>query len=120
MVYNEGDERDYSRPILLGGAVPKRENEYQPKLKEKLKERFPGCFILKNDEQYLPGIPDLMVLYNGRFAALEVKRDKKARENPEPNQEYYVEKLNGIGFSSFIYPEIEEEVLDALQQSFEA
>jgi hypothetical protein len=104
----------------LGGAVPKRENEYQPKLKAKLERRFPGCFILKNDEQYLPGIPDLMVLYRGKWAALEVKRDQKARNNPEPNQEYYVDLLNSIGYSAFIYPEVEEEVLDALQQAFES
>ena len=105
--------------LFLGGAVGKRENEYQPKLIEKIRQRFPGCFILKNDEQYLPGIPDLMVLHGNRWAALEVKRDKKARNNPEPNQEHYVAKLNDLGFSSFIYPEIEEEVLDAVQRSFE-
>lgn len=99
--------------------MSKRENEYQPKFIAKLRERFPGCFVMKNDAQHLQGIPDLTMFYRDRWAVFEVKRDKKERDNPRPNQEFYVEKLNAMGFSSFVYPEIEEEVLDAVQRSFE-
>jgi len=96
-----------------------RENEYQGKLIKRIEQRFPGCLVLKNDEGYIQGIPDLTILHGERWAVLEVKRDEKARQNPEPNQEHYVDRLNNMGFSAFIYPEIEEEVLDAVQRSFE-
>lgn len=93
-----------------------RENAYQAKLITKISEMFPGSIILKNDANYRQGIPDLLVLFNDRWAALEVKRSSKA--NVQPNQEYYVSKMNEMSFSSFIYPENESEVLDALQRAF--
>lgn len=96
-----------------------KENAYQGKLIKKIEQRFPGCMVLKNDEQYRQGIPDLTILHGNRWAVLEVKRDEKERTNPQPNQEHYVERLNGMGYAAFIYPSIEEEVLDAVQRSFE-
>lgn len=95
----------------------KRENDYQSKLIPRIKARFPGCMVLKNDEQYIQGIPDLTVLTEDGWGVLEVK--KGPREPKQPNQDHYVEKLNDMGFSAFIHPENEEEVLDALQRSFE-
>lgn len=100
--------------------MAKRENKYQGELIKKIETRFPGCFIVKNDEQYCQGIPDLTVLHGRHWAVLEVKRSQKERDDPEPNQEHYVNRLNGMGYSAFIYPENEEEVLDALQRAFEA
>lgn len=97
----------------------KRENKYQADLIKKIEARFPGCLVLKNDENYLQGIPDLTILYRNRWAVLEVKRDEKERANPQPNQEHYVDRLNSMGFSAFIYPSVEQEVLDAVQRSFE-
>lgn len=96
----------------------RRENTYQPRLIKKLEKLFPGCFILKNDSGYLQGVPDLLVLYRNHWAMLEVKRS--ANEDKEPNQEYYVELLGEMSFAAFIYPENEEEVLHALQQTFGA
>lgn len=99
----------------------KRENEYQRALRARIEDRFPGCIILKNDEQLCQGIFDLTILYGTRYAALEVKRSAKEMLNPEPNQGYYLEQVLRMGgFGAFIYPAIEEEVLDALQRSFEA
>src|SRR3954465_10910760 len=95
----------------------KRENEYQPGLIKRIKERFPGCEVLKNDEQYIQGIPDLTVLTEHGWAVLETKRGPKAAKRP--NQEYYVDRFNKMSFSAFIDPSNEEEVLDALQRSFE-
>lgn len=96
----------------------KLENVYQRGLIKRIKARFPGCEVLKNDEQYIQGIPDLTVLSTtGRFGILETKRDENSPMRP--NQEYYVARFNEMGFSAFINPNNEEEVLDALQQSFE-
>jgi hypothetical protein len=99
--------------------VPKRENEYQGKLIKKIEKLLPGCFIMKNDEQYRQGTPDLTVLHGARWAVLEVKRDEKEMRKLAPNQEHYVNRLDEMGFASFIYPSNEQEVLDALQRSFE-
>ncbi len=93
------------------------ENRYQAKLKKKIKERFPGCIVLKNDPTMTQGIPDLLILYGDRWAALECKRESKS--STRPNQPYYVEKMNEMSYASFICPENEEEVLNAVQRSFE-
>ena len=95
------------------------ESRYQAKLIERLKQMFPGCLVLKNDTEYMQGIPDLSIFYFDRWAMLEVKRSKKDRDNPQPNQEWYIRRLGSMSFASFIYPEIEEEVLYDLQQALE-
>lgn len=97
----------------------KLENEYKRGLKKRIEERFPDCIVLKNDELMIQGIPDMTVLWGPWYAVLEVKRSAIAPFRP--NQEWYLNeivKMDGIAF--VIYPENEEEVLDALQQSFEA
>jgi hypothetical protein len=92
------------------------ESKFQSDLIKELKDMFPGCVVLKNDPNYLQGIPDLTVFYNYRWATLEVK--KNANASHQPNQDYYVDMMNRMSFSSFIYPENKEEVLRELQQSF--
>lgn len=95
------------------------ESEYKKQLMRRIERLLPGAFFLKNDEQLLPGIPDLLILWGQRWAALEVKRDEKEMRNPRPNQPYYVELLDEMSFAAFIYPGNEEDVLNALQRSFE-
>lgn len=92
-----------------------RENEYQAKLIKKITKLLPGCIILKNDSGYRQGIPDLTILYGEKWAALEVKDSANAKH--QPNQDYYIREMNDMAFASFVYPENEEEVLRALQQS---
>ena len=94
-----------------------REGDYQKKLKNKILTLLPGSIVLKNDSSWIQGIPDLTVLYGDRWASLEVKRS--GNEKHQPNQDYYVEKMNGMAFSSFIFPENEEEVLSELQRALE-
>jgi len=96
----------------------KLERDYQPGLIDRISMRFPGCFVLKNDEQYLQGIPDLTILYGKYWAMLEVKKSPK--EPYRPNQEYYLQLLGEMSFTATIFPETEEEVLDALQSAFGA
>ena len=94
----------------------KLESGFQDKLRETLKQMFPGCMIFKMDQ--IQGIPDLLILYKNKWATLECK--KSARAMRRPNQEYYVGLMNKMSFSSFIYPENKEEVLNALQKTFKS
>ena len=94
------------------------ESQFDTKLIKELKQRFPGCIILKNDANYLQGVPDRIILWNDKWATLETKKTKNASR--QPNQEYYVNKMNDMSFSAFIYPENMEVVLDGLQQTFES
>jgi len=91
------------------------EREYQSKLIKKLKELFPGCVVTKLDSSHIQGIPDLLILFNDKWATLEVKKSKNA--SLRPNQDYYISKLNEMSFSKIIFPENEKEVLDELQQA---
>lgn len=92
------------------------ESVFQSNLIDELEIMFPDCIILKNDPNYIQGFPDLTIFYNDKWAVLECKRSAHAM--CRPNQKYYVETLNKMSFSRFIYPENKEEVLDELQQTF--
>lgn len=91
------------------------ESGFQDRLRDELKEMFPGCMIFKMDQ--IQGIPDLLILYRDKWAMLENKRSANARR--QPNQEYYVDLLDRMSFSRFIYPENKDEVLDELWLHFE-
>jgi len=94
----------------------KKENQYQSGLIDRIKDRFPGSMVLKNDARYIQGIPDLLILHEDNWAALECKRDRKSHR--QPNQSYYVAKMNKMSFARVISPENEEEVLDEMEQTF--
>ena len=93
-----------------------RENEYQARIKRWVRQLLPGCIIIKIDD--IQGFPDLLILYNDKWAALEVKRKSDAPHRP--NQDHWVQRLDGMSFAFFIYPENEEDVMNALQQSLRA
>lgn len=88
------------------------ENKFQANLIKKLKQQYPGCIITKLDSGHIQGIPDLLLLHGDKWASLECKKSANARH--QPNQDYYVSKMNDMGFSSFIYPENEDDVLRKL------
>lgn len=96
----------------------KNENKFQSDLIKDIKERFPGCYILKNDPNYIQGIPDLLILFKNMWAALECKKSSKA--NKQPNQEYYINELNKMSYANFISPQNKEGVLNELQQAFKS
>lgn len=93
-----------------------KENSFQSKLKKELKQRYPGCIVTKLDSSDIQGIPDLLVLYKNKWATLENKRSKNAKKRP--NQEYYVQVMDDMSFSRFIYPENKEQVLSELDNLF--
>lgn len=94
------------------------EREFQSRLIKELKIIFKGCIVMKLDTSYIQGVPDLLILYKNKWAALECKKSAKAAK--QPNQEYYVGLMNEMSFSRFICPENKEEVLRELQQAFKS
>lgn len=98
--------------------MAKREGAFQSELIGDIKELLPGAMVLKNDPNYIQGIPDLIVLHGDKWAALECKRSEDAKH--QPNQDYYVEHMGEMSYAAFVYPENKEEVLNALQRSFGA
>lgn len=95
-----------------------KESKFQADLKKELKTMFPGCIVTKMDSGDIQGIPDLLILYKNKWATLENKRSASASKRP--NQQYYVNKMNEMSFSRFIYPENKEEVLNELRETFES
>lgn len=95
----------------------KIERDFQAGLIKKLKSMFEGCIVTKLDSSYIQGIPDLLILFKNMWATLEVKKSENSPKRP--NQDYYVDQMNKMSFSRFIYPENEEEVLNDLQNYFD-
>ena len=92
-----------------------KESRFQSELIRELKDILgPEGFVFKMDSYQ--GIPDLLVLYKDKWAMLECKRNTSASKRP--NQEYYVNKMNRMSFSRFIFPENKEEVLHELCETF--
>lgn len=92
------------------------EGKFKKQLKQHINELFPEAIIMQTDPEQIQGIPDLLVLMNDKWAALEVKKSKKASRRP--NQEYYVNLMNKMSYAAFVYPENEDGILDELQQTF--
>lgn len=90
------------------------ESGFQDRLRKDIETMFPGSMVFKMEQRQ--GIPDLLILYGDRWASLECKKEEKAKR--QPNQEYYVGKMNEMSFSRFVYPENREEVLSELQEAF--
>ncbi len=93
------------------------EGRFKDELIADLNDLFPGCKIYYNDSSQQQGIPDMLVLYGRHWAMLEAKASADA--DRQVNQEYWVDQFNEMSFAAFVYPENKEDVLHALQQSFE-
>lgn len=91
------------------------EGAFKKDLKDEIAGRLPGSIVTLLDPTYTQGIPDIVVFYKDRWATLEAKVDANATHRP--NQDFYVNTMNDMSFSAFIYPENTEEVLNALEQS---
>ena len=99
----------------------RRESDFQAKLIKDIEQQFPGSIVTKLDSSHIQGIPDLLILYRDKWATLECKKSERDyRNNKRPNQDIYVDRMNNMSFSRFIYPENREEVISELQQAFES
>lgn len=94
-----------------------KESKFQTSFIKKIKAMYPEAIVMKNDPNYIQGIPDILVLHQNRWAAFECKQSRTAKHRP--NQDHYVERMNAMAYSAFVYPENEEDVLLGLQRSFE-
>lgn len=95
----------------------KLEREFQPLLKDEIKRRLPGSVIIKQDPNAsFQGVPDLLVLFEDKWALLETKRGEKSAR--QPNQPHYIEKFGKMSFAAFVNPDNMDEVLDDLQSTF--
>lgn len=92
------------------------ENRFKTNLIKNLKQRFPGCMVVHLDPNEIQGLPDLLVLYEDKWAALEGK--KNAGASHRPNQDYYVSLMDRMSFARFIFPENMQEVLNELERAF--
>jgi AAA+ ATPase superfamily predicted ATPase len=94
------------------------ENKFKTNLIKEIEKRFPGSYVFHLDPTERQGVPDLLILYKNKWAALEGKKNKNASHRP--NQDYYVKTMNEMSYASFIYPENKEDVLNEIQQAFES
>jgi len=90
------------------------ESVLQSAIIKELECRYPGAVVLKTDPSYIQGFPDLLFLQKNFWAALEVKRAKTSAR--QPNQKYWVNRLDWLSFSRFIYPSNLESVFDELEE----
>lgn len=93
----------------------KAETKYQASVVRRLVNEFPGCIVIRLDPRYVQGYPDLLILYEARWAMLEVKISDDA--DTEPNQAYYVDLFNNMSYCAFVYPDNEDMVFYELQQA---
>ena len=92
------------------------ENRFKTNLAKEIKAMLPGCLVLHLDPNEIQGIPDLLILYENKWAVLEGK--KSASASHRPNQDYYVDLMDDMSFAAFIFPENKDRVLDELYFHF--
>jgi hypothetical protein len=97
-------------------ATP-RESVYQRKLLKKLRA-IPYSYFFVKEAKSIRGISDIIGVVNGHPVFLEVKKAKSEIEKYSPRNALQVKFLVDVrkvgAYSSYIYPENEEEILNDL------
>jgi hypothetical protein len=93
----------------------------ESKFKKDMKDRIKKRLVNKGLHFIEPKLitrsePDLVILGQDTWAALEFKRFENA--DTQPNQKYKIDKLNNLSYAQFCYPENLEEVLHDLEELF--
>lgn len=92
------------------------EKHFQRGLIKEIKKEFPDAIVMKADANYIQGIPDLLILHKKRWAALEVKNSPSAKH--QPNQDYYISKMNKMSYAAFVDPTNKAGVMNELRKTF--
>jgi len=96
----------------------KLEKDFEKDFMDELNERLPGGIMLKGNSAMRQGIPDRIFLHGPHWASLEIKRDSTSRT--QPNQPWYVERLNDMSYAAIVTPDNYHEVIDEIQSAFGA
>lgn len=94
------------------------ERDVKRKLLKGVEERFPEAEVFYTDARLRQGTPDILVLNGKNWAMLEVKLHANSRR--QPNQEYFVKKLDSMSFCKFVHQDNVEETLDEMERLFQA
>lgn len=97
------------------------EGTFKTKLIGEIEKEFPDCIVTKLEADFKAGIPDILIVNGKQWVTLEAKKSKadvtKQRRNKDA-QDYYVARMNKMSYSSYVYPENKEEVLNELKVFF--
>jgi len=92
------------------------EAKFKKEFKKDIEKRFPEIEIFEPNATSRRSSPDMLLLGETGWAALEFKRS--INSSHQPNQDYNVSRLSKKGYASFIYPENREVVLNDLEELF--
>lgn len=92
-------------------------NGFQSKLVKELESIFPNAIIIRTDPRDTQGIPDILILNYDRWAALEIKGSEFAHR--QPNQPWFVERMDDMSYAAFVYPENKDRIVDELQSALQ-
>ncbi len=82
------------------------ERDFQSRVIKQLSKILTDSLIIKLDPGYIQGIPDLLILREDKWAALETKQTSNSKYRP--NQRYYLDKMNQMSFARSINQENED------------
>lgn len=90
-----------------------RESQIQAKIIAYLKT-LPQCWFVKTVSNNMRGVPDILICYQGRFIAVEVKNEKGKASKLQLLQMESIEKSGGIAFIAHSFEEFKEEFLKCI------
>lgn len=71
-----------------------KESHLQAKIMDYLKKNCPGCWIFNTNDRTQVGIPDILMLYENKFYAFEVK---VPGQDARDMQRYILNRINAAG-----------------------
>ena len=83
---------------------------------KRLQKKYPTCYALpKPVRPSSRGVPDRIFCINGRFAAIEVKREKMFKITPKQlEHQEKIRKAGGISIIAHSWEEVEKELDECL------